>query len=72
MINITCIWTLRKQNNKGEKQSESLPDYFSGIYIIKNIISNRRIFKNIEIEQNDQIITTSHISFFIIVLMMNK
>ena len=30
-INIQSALTLRKQNNKGEKQSETLPNYFLGI-----------------------------------------
>lgn len=31
VITIQHISTFRKQNNKGEKESESLPNYFLGI-----------------------------------------
>ena len=36
VTNIKHISTLRKQNNKCEKQFESLPNYFLGIFWKKN------------------------------------
>ena len=52
-----------KKTKKGEKQSESCPNYFLGIsWENKNVLSIIGTFlKNLEIWQNNQIITASPI-----------
>ena len=49
VTNIQRISTLRKQNNKGEKEPENFSNYFRGILCKNGILSIITILKNLEI-----------------------
>ena len=57
VINIHCMLTLRKQNNKNEKQFDSLPNYFLSILCMEEegrcFVNNSQILKNLKILKNN-------------------